>query len=49
MTDPRSETPPTELGPDEEPTTTGTLFLMLVFLMLIFGFWVLMYVTLLDR
>lgn len=40
---------PAELAPDEEPTTTGTLFLMLIFLMLIFGFWAMMYMVLLNR
>lgn len=39
----------TELSAEEEPVTTGTLFLMLVFLMMIAGFWGLMYVTLLHR
>lgn len=39
----------TELSPDEEPVTTGTLFLTLIFLMLIFGFWAMMYLILLDR
>ncbi len=39
----------TELAPEEEPTTTGTLFLTIIFLMLIFGFWVMMYLILLDR
>ncbi|HET9983922.1 MAG TPA: hypothetical protein VFQ38_10060 [Longimicrobiales bacterium] len=44
-TDPRL----TEMAAEEEPVTTGTLFLMLVFLMMIAGFWGLMYVTLLQR
>ncbi len=39
----------TEFGPGEEPVATGTFFLMIVFLMLIFGFWVMMYVLLLGR
>ena len=39
----------TELAPEEEPVTTGTLFLMIVFLMMIFGFWAIMYTTLLNR
>lgn len=39
----------TELTPEEEPVTTGTLFLMVVFLMMIFGFWAMMYTTLLER
>jgi hypothetical protein len=37
------------LPPDEEPIFTGTLFLMVLLLMLIFGFWAMMYVTLLNR
>lgn len=40
---------PSELPPDEEPTTTGTLFIMVLFLMATGGLWVLMYLTLLDR
>lgn len=35
--------------PEEEPTTTGTLFIMLVFLMALAGMWVLMYMVLLER
>lgn len=38
-----------DLPPEEEPVFTGTLFLMVLFLMLIFGFWGMMYVTLLNR
>jgi hypothetical protein len=34
---------------EEQPVVTGTLFLMIVFLMMIAGFWVLMYVMLLNR
>ena len=39
----------TELAPEEEPVTTGTLFLMIIFLMMIFGFWIIMYTLLLNR
>jgi hypothetical protein len=39
----------TELDPDEEPTTTGTLFIMIFFLMALAGFWAIMYFTLLNR
>lgn len=39
----------TDLAREEEPVVTGTLFLTLVFLMMIFGFWILFYITLLDR
>ena len=34
---------------DEEPVATGTLFIMLVFLMALAALWVIMYLTLLDR
>ena len=37
------------LSPDEEPTTTGTLFVMLLFLMALAGMWALMYMVLLER
>ncbi len=40
------ERPGAEIG--EEPETSGTVFLTLVLLMLIFGFWVMMYVLLID-
>ena len=48
------ETPPHEsdtsgIAPDEEPTTTGTLFVMLLFLMALAGMWALMYMVLLER
>lgn len=39
----------TELGPGEEPATTGTLFLTMVILMIIGAIWVIMYVRLIDR
>ena len=41
--------PESGLSPEEEPVFTGTLFFMLILLMLIFGFWGLMYITLLNR
>jgi len=44
-TDPRA----TELAPDEEPRTTGTLFLVMIILMIIAAVWVIMYLRLLDR
>jgi hypothetical protein len=34
---------------EPEPVFTGTLFLMVILLMLIFGFWVMMYLTMLER
>jgi hypothetical protein len=48
------ETPPgeafdTDLAPEEEPTTTGTLFIMVLFLMALVGMWGIMYFTLLNR
>jgi hypothetical protein len=39
----------TELPPDEQPVVTGTLFLMMIFLMMIAGFWGIMYYLLLNR
>jgi hypothetical protein len=38
-----------ELSPEEEPTTTGTLFIMVLFLMALAGMWGIMYFTLLNR
>ncbi len=40
---------PTSLPQEEEPIATGTFFLMIVFLMLIAGFWAVIYLTLLRR
>ena len=37
------------IPPDEEPTTTGTLFIMVLFLMAMGAMWGLMYFTLLNR
>ena len=34
---------------EEEPVVTGTLFLNTLILIMIFGFWVMMYFTLLGR
>lgn len=39
----------TEVAPEEEPSTPGTLFLCVVLLMIIAGFWVIIYLRLLDR
>lgn len=36
-------------APEEEPVTTGTLFIMILFLMALAGLWVLMYLILLQR
>jgi len=41
--------PRTELRPEEEPTTTGTLFLTVLILMIIGAIWVVMYLKLLSR
>jgi hypothetical protein len=38
-----------ELPADHEPVVTGTVLLTMIFLMMIFGFWALMYVTLINR
>jgi hypothetical protein len=39
----------TELAPEEEPSTPGTLFLCVILLMIIAGFWVIIYLRLLHR
>jgi hypothetical protein len=39
----------TNIMPGEEPLVPGTIFLSLVLLMVIFGFWVLAYVWLIER
>lgn len=38
-----------ELSDEDEPTTTGTLFIMIVFLMALAGMWGIMYFMLLGR
>jgi hypothetical protein len=35
--------------PQEEPVITGTLFFTTLLLIMIFGFWAMMYLTLLNR
>ena len=47
MADP--EKSDTDESASEEPVITGTLFLNAIILIMIFGFWVLMYFTLLER
>lgn len=47
--DPYHPLPPGGGPVDVDPETTGTLFLMIFFLMLIVGFWAIMYFTLLRR
>ena len=39
----------THLSPDEEPRTTGTLVILMLFLMALGAMWGLMYLTLLER
>lgn len=39
----------TELLPGEEPTTTGTLFLVMIILMIIAAVWIIMYMRMLER
>ncbi|HEX6534609.1 MAG TPA: hypothetical protein VF041_08425 [Gemmatimonadaceae bacterium] len=39
----------TELAPEEEPSTPGTLFLCVILLMIVAGFWVIIYLELLHR
>lgn len=39
----------TELHPGEEPVVTGTLFTVMIILMIIAAVWVIMYIRLLDR
>ena len=39
----------TDVASAEEPVVTGTLFLTLLFLMMIFGFWATIYILLLNR
>lgn len=43
---PEPSAPPS--GPTEEPEIKGTLFIMLLFMMALVGFWVLMYLRLLE-
>lgn len=44
-TDPRE----TELAPEEEPVTTGTLFLTMIILMIIGAIWITIYLRLVGR
>jgi flagellar biogenesis protein FliO len=39
----------TELTPEEEPRATGTLFLVMILLMVIIAIWLIMYLRLLER
>lgn len=54
MSDPTQSTgpndpDPTELPPDEQPRATGTLFLVMILLMIIVAVWLIMYLRLLER
>jgi hypothetical protein len=52
ITSPATGTPDpaqTELAPGEEPVATGTLFLMIVLLIIVAGIWSMLYFTLLSR
>ena len=48
-TRPPDQAPEAGVSPDEEPNTTGTLFVMLLFMMALVGMWALMYMVLLER
>ena len=39
----------TEMAKDEEPVTTGTLFLTMIILMIIGAVWIVVYLRLLER
>jgi hypothetical protein len=48
--DPRDHpSDPSEFAPEEEPSTPGTLFLCTILLMIVAGFWVIIYLRLLHR
>lgn len=55
MTSSAEHRPPSEPGSSPaseeggEPTTVGTLFIMILFLMALAGMWGIMYLTLLER
>lgn len=38
-----------DLPPEEEPTTTGTLLILMLFMMALGALWILMYFTMLER
>lgn len=42
-------TRPAAETPQDEPVTTGTVFIVIVFLMAMAGMWAIMYLTLLGR
>ena len=43
------ETREARLAPDEEPRTTGTLVILMLFLMALGAMWAIMYLVLLER
>ena len=49
MAEPEKSGPQAAPAEEEEPVITGTLFLNTLILIMIFGFWVMMYFTLLER
>lgn len=38
-----------KIGPNEEPVVTGTLFMVILIMLIIGAIWVIMYLRLLDR
>lgn len=49
MTEPREREDPPDLAPEEEPRTTGTILILMLFLMALAAMWTIMYLTLLER
>lgn len=47
MTDPQHT--PSDPQQDEDPDASGTLFIMIIFLMALAGMWLIMYFRLLER
>lgn len=49
MTEPTERGDEPVLAPEEEPRTTGTLLILMLFMMALAAMWVIMYLTLLER
>lgn len=49
MTEPPEREGAQDLAPEEEPRTTGTILILMLFLMALAAMWTLMYLTLLER
>lgn len=49
MTGPPDREDSPDLAPEEEPRTTGTVLILMLFLMALAAMWTLMYLTLLER